>query len=188
LVLAAVFVSLATALALPLTLMDGSVFPQRSLILFLSFVVIFMTLVVQGLSLPLLIRLLRVSPHPDHDAVDKERELRLLLANSTLNFIDTELQASLNEHAKTTIRKPHIETISSLARILRVHEEEAVQKGGKSIGNQQLAAQQEILSFQRKILIDFHKEGTYDQSTLRRIEQELDHADLLTGKLIRKGI
>jgi Na+/H+ antiporter len=179
-------VSLATALALPLTLMDGSVFPQRSLILFLSFVVIFMTLVVQGLSLPLLISLLRVNAHPDHDALDKERELRLLLANSTLNFIDTELQASLNDHAKTTLRKPHIETISTLAKILRVHEEEASQSNGNTIGDQQLAAQQEILGFQRKILIDFHKEGTYDQATLRRIEQELDHAELLTGKLIKK--
>jgi CPA1 family monovalent cation:H+ antiporter len=179
-------VSLATALALPLTLMDGSAFPQRSLILFLSFVVIFMTLVVQGLSLPLLIRLLKVSAHPDHDDVDKERELRLLLANSTLNFIDTELQASLNEHTKITIRKPHLETISSLAKHLRILEEETVQNGGKFIGDQKLAAQQEILSFQRKILIDFHKEGTYDQSTLRRIEQELDHAELLTGKLIKK--
>jgi monovalent cation/hydrogen antiporter len=181
-------VSLATALALPLTLMDGSVFPQRSLILFLSFVVIFMTLVVQGLSLPLLIKLLKVSAHPDHDAADKERELRLLLANSTLNFIDTEMQTSLNEQAKIAIRKPHIETISSLAKILRVHEEEAIQSGGKSTGDQQLAAQQEILGFQRKILIDFHKEGTYEQSTLRRIERELDHAELLTGKLIRKRI
>jgi CPA1 family monovalent cation:H+ antiporter len=177
-------VSLATALALPLTLMDGSAFPQRSLILFLSFVVIFMTLVVQGLSLPLLIKLLGVNAHPSHDDVDKERELRLLLANSTLNFIDTELQASLNEHAKIAIRKPHVETISSLARILRVQEEEAAQYGSKSIGDQQLAAQQEILGFQRRILIDFHKEGTYDQLTLRLIERELDHAELLTGKLI----
>jgi monovalent cation/hydrogen antiporter len=181
-------VSLATALALPLTLLDGSAFPQRSLILFLSFVVIFMTLVVQGLSLPLLIRLLGVSAHPDHDAVDKERELRLLLANSALNFIDTELQGSLSEHAKIAIRKPHIETISSLAKILRVHEEEPVQKGGKSIEDRQLAAQQEILTFQRRILIDFHKEGSYDQSILRRIEQELDHAELLTDKLIRKAM
>jgi CPA1 family monovalent cation:H+ antiporter len=181
-------VSLATALALPLTLMDGSVFPQRSLILFLSFVVIFMTLVVQGLSLPLLIKLLRVNATPDHEAVDKERELRLLLANSTLNFIDTELRTLLSDHAKMTIRKPHIDTISSLAKILRVHEDEDVQSEAKLPEDQQLAAQQEVLSFQRRILIDFHKEGTYDQSTLRRIEQELDHADLLTSKLIKNAL
>jgi CPA1 family monovalent cation:H+ antiporter len=180
-------VSLATALALPLTLMDGSVFPQRSLILFLSFVVIFMTLVVQGLSLPLLIRLLGVNAHPDHNGAEKERELRLLLANNTLNFIDSEMQTSLNEHAKMAMRKPYIDTISSLAKILRV-QEESIQHGAQSPENPQLAAQQEVLSFQRRILIDFHKEGTYDQLTLRRIEQELDHADLLTGKLIKKAL
>jgi Na+/H+ antiporter len=179
-------VSLATALALPLTLVDGSVFPQRSLILFLSFVVIFMTLVVQGLSLPLLIRMLKVSAVAHHDVVDKERELRLLLANTTLNFIDTELQASLSDHSKMMIRKPHLDTISSLAKILRTHEGGGVQSRTGAPEDQELAAQQEILSFQRKILVDFHKEGTYDQSTLRRIEQELDHADLLAGKLIKK--
>lgn len=179
-------VSLATALALPLTLMDGSAFPQRSLILFLSFVVIFMTLVVQGLSLPLLIKMLKVPAHQSHRVVDKERELRLLLANSTLNFIDTDLQTSLNEHSKIIIRKPHIEVISSLAKIPRLHEDDSIQKENRSVEEQQLAAQQEILSFQRKILIEFHKEGTYDQLTLRRLEQELDHADLLAGKLIKK--
>lgn len=49
-------VSLAAALAIPLTLADGTPFPHRSLILFITFVVILLTLVVQGLSLPGLIR------------------------------------------------------------------------------------------------------------------------------------
>ena len=44
-------ISLATALALPLLLQDGTAFPKRHSIIFLSFVVIFVTLVVQGLSL-----------------------------------------------------------------------------------------------------------------------------------------
>ncbi len=49
-------ISLAAALALPLLLADGSPFPKRHSIIFLAFVVIFVTLVVQGLSLPLLIK------------------------------------------------------------------------------------------------------------------------------------
>jgi len=52
-------VSLAAALALPLTISDGSAFPFRNLILFITFSVILMTLVVQGLTLPLLIRLFK---------------------------------------------------------------------------------------------------------------------------------
>src|SRR5262249_28522877 len=45
-------VSLAAALAIPLTTDAGGPFPDRDLILFLTFVVIFTTLVLQGLSLP----------------------------------------------------------------------------------------------------------------------------------------
>lgn len=49
-------VSLATALALPLTLSDGSAFPHRNLLIFIAVVVIIFTLIVQGLSLPFLLR------------------------------------------------------------------------------------------------------------------------------------
>lgn len=49
-------VSLAAALSIPVKLNNGNDFPQRNLILFITFVVILMTLIVQGLSLPYLIR------------------------------------------------------------------------------------------------------------------------------------
>ncbi|WP_460636374.1 Na+/H+ antiporter [Larkinella harenae] len=52
-------VSLASALALPLTLDDGTVFAERNTLIFLSVVVVLITLVVQGLSLPLLVRTLK---------------------------------------------------------------------------------------------------------------------------------
>lgn len=55
-------VSLATALALPVTLADGTAFPQRNIIIFISVVVVLITLVVQGLSLPYLVRVLNVKP------------------------------------------------------------------------------------------------------------------------------
>lgn len=60
-------VSLAAALALPLTVADGRPFPGRDLIVLLTFVVIFATLVGQGLTLPLLIRVLGVSAPPGHE-------------------------------------------------------------------------------------------------------------------------
>jgi CPA1 family monovalent cation:H+ antiporter len=183
-------VSLATALALPLTLADGSIFPQRSLILFLSFVVIFMTLVVQGLSLRLLIRLLGIKPHPEKPDADEERELRLLMANSALNFIDNELPAALSDQMKTQIRKPYIEIISVLSRQLRAQDQE-IKTADPETGtvlSPKLLAQQEIHKFQRKILIGFHKEGTFNQSVLRQLERELDHAELFTGRLVKKSL
>jgi CPA1 family monovalent cation:H+ antiporter len=62
-------VSLAAALALPFHTADGRPFPGRNLILFLSFAVIFATLVGQGLTLPLVIRLLGASvPEEESDS------------------------------------------------------------------------------------------------------------------------
>ena len=54
-------IALAAAIALPQTLADGSPFPQRNLIIFLAFCVIFVTLVLQGLTLPWLVRVLGVA-------------------------------------------------------------------------------------------------------------------------------
>lgn len=58
-------VSLAIAFSIPRTMRDGAPFPDRNLILFLTFTTVIGTLVVQGLSLPPLIRLLRL---PGRDA------------------------------------------------------------------------------------------------------------------------
>lgn len=68
-------VSLAVALALPRTTDAGATFPQRDLIVFLTFAVLFFTLVVQGLSLPALIRRLGVNDH----AADADEEIRARL-------------------------------------------------------------------------------------------------------------
>jgi len=59
-------VSLAGALALPAKIDGGADFPNRDLIQFLTFWVIFATLVLQGLTLPLVIRVLGVHKHADH--------------------------------------------------------------------------------------------------------------------------
>jgi len=58
-------VSLATALALPLTLANGEAFPHRDLIIFLSIVVIIFTLVVQGLTLPWFVQKLKLTYNPN---------------------------------------------------------------------------------------------------------------------------
>src|SRR3954453_15497607 len=68
-------VSLAAALAIPLHTDAGGAFPQRDLIIFLTFCVIFATLVVQGLTPPPLIRFACVSD----DGADEKEELRARL-------------------------------------------------------------------------------------------------------------
>src|SRR5437867_5587909 len=79
-------VSLAAALALPRWIQNGSPFPGRDLILFLTFIVILATLVVQGLSLPLLIR--RLGIEDDGAAEKEEREARLKANQAALARLD----------------------------------------------------------------------------------------------------
>ena len=71
-------VALAAASSLPYTLANGAEFPQRNLILFLTFSVILVTLVLQGMSLPYLIRLLGF-PKQDVAGCEEGEARRLLL-------------------------------------------------------------------------------------------------------------
>ncbi|HUA98605.1 MAG TPA: Na+/H+ antiporter [Terracidiphilus sp.] len=78
-------VALAAANSLPLTLGNGRPFPERSFIIFLTFSVILVTLVAQGLSLPWLVRVLRL-PAPDTRFCE-EGEARRLLLQAAVEFL-----------------------------------------------------------------------------------------------------
>ncbi|MDR2272227.1 MAG: Na+/H+ antiporter [Sphingobacterium sp.] len=91
-------VSLAAALSIPLTIADGTPFPQRNLILFITFIVILLTLLVQGLTLPFL---LKKFPPVDPDFVRTEKE------------IDYEIQNKLAQVAVDKIRKDYADKIDS---------------------------------------------------------------------------
>ena len=107
-------ISLAAALALPLLLQDGTAFPKRHSIIFLAFVVIFVTLVVQGLSLPLLIRWLKIKPQ-DNTAAE-EKELQLYLATNTLHFIEQELPVALDNKLQEQLKKKYELLINDLTK------------------------------------------------------------------------
>lgn len=84
-------VSLAAALAIPIYVSDGVAFPQRNLILFITFIVILTTLVVQGLTLPYFIRKLRSSYMEDSLPEDEANNLiRKQIAEHTLNLLKTD--------------------------------------------------------------------------------------------------
>ena len=91
-------VSLAAALSIPLFLEDGSPFPQRNLILFITFVVILLTLVIQGLTLPVL---LKKFPPEDRDFIKSEKE------------IDYEIRNELAQVAITKIREDYADKIEN---------------------------------------------------------------------------
>ncbi len=82
-------VSLAAALSIPLTLKEGVAFPNRDMILFITFNVILITLVVQGLTLPKVVQLVNM-PDPDLTVpLERQRQLvRKKLAHLSLNILD----------------------------------------------------------------------------------------------------
>ncbi|TFZ00148.1 Na+/H+ antiporter [Ramlibacter humi] len=82
-------VSLAAALALPLTLPNGAAFPHRDLVIFLTFVVIVATLVGQGLTLTPLIRWLKVGA--DWSLHQEQLRIRASMSTAALAAIDREL-------------------------------------------------------------------------------------------------
>ena len=89
-------VSLAAALAIPIYASDGMAFPQRNLILFITFIVILTTLIVQGLTLPYFIRKLD-SPYLYDTMADEEAHkfIRTNIVQHTLNFLRSNYQEKL---------------------------------------------------------------------------------------------
>jgi Na+/H+ antiporter len=101
-------VSLAAALAVPATLANGQPFPQRSALIFLTFAVILVTLVLQGLTLPALIRSLHLSGSERADP--EEQRARRAMLTAALNRLEElrsndELKDSLYDSFAQTYRR-----------------------------------------------------------------------------------
>jgi CPA1 family monovalent cation:H+ antiporter len=177
-------ISLAAALALPLMLDDGTAFPKRHSIIFLAFVVIFITLVVQGLSLPLLIRLLKIKPADN--TLAEEKELQLYVATNTLNFLEQEFPIQLENKLQEQL-KHRLETqIQKLTREVRRHKK--AKRNNEEVPvtrpDAMLNAQLEINKFKRGLLVKLHKEGEFGADAIRQIERELDIDDLKLNQLM----
>ncbi|MEU9153879.1 Na+/H+ antiporter [Streptomyces sp. NPDC048417] len=90
-------VSLAVAFSIPLTVRDGSDFPQRNLILFLTFTTVIGTLVVQGLSLAPLIRLMKFPPRDVQAETLAEANAQAQASRAAENRLDELLSDERNE-------------------------------------------------------------------------------------------
>ncbi|MBO0359478.1 Na+/H+ antiporter [Hymenobacter sp. BT186] len=163
-------VSLAAALALPLTLSPGVPFPHRNLILFITFVVIFCTLVGQALSLAPLIRWLGIAP--DNSLEHEEVEVRMLLATQTAAYLaspDGSRQAPADVLARMRTRyEIRLERLRNRASGVR-----ASLLDEKPISQfQQL--QETVIRFERRVLEQLRHEEKTSEEVLRKIENELD--------------
>jgi monovalent cation/hydrogen antiporter len=159
-------ISLAAALSLPLTVEGDAPFPGRDLILFLTFAVILATLVVQGLSLPALIRGLE----DDGTAEQEEVRGRIEVAESAL--------ARLEELAKEEwVREDTAERVRALYGYRR-RRFVARLDGDESGLEERSAAYQrlmrELLRAQRQTLMRLRNEGKIGDEAMHHIERDLD--------------
>ncbi len=162
-------VSLAVALALPLTTHAGHGFPKRDLIIFLTFTVIFFTLVVQGLSLPTLIRRLGVT-EGDPDA-EEELRGRLVATKAALAQIDALADEEwTREDTIERMRAQYEYRKRRLAAQAGKIEDDGYED--RSLAYQHLV--QLVLWAQRDALLQMRSDGDLSNESMNTILRELD--------------
>jgi len=162
-------VSLAAALALPLTTHRGEPFPDRDLLIFLTFCVIFATLVVQGLSLGPLIRRLEV----DDGGTGAQEELRARLeaTRAALARID-ELEAEdwTRDDTVERLRAAYAYRKRRLAARAGKIEDDGYED--RSLAYQQMV--QAVLGAQREALVRLRNDGVISNEVMNRVVHEFD--------------
>ncbi|MBO0356834.1 Na+/H+ antiporter [Hymenobacter sp. BT186] len=166
-------VSLASALSVPLLLANGQAFPQRNLILFITFVVILVTLVFQGLTLPLLIRLTGISNTDEQmPAEEQEAGIRLRLRQAALAHLDQRYSTDLEQN--------------ELIRALQQRMQAEAQRTGNLLEaldydeSKRQALQRyhhvllDVLQVQREELAVLRRQDVFEDHMLRHQEAQLD--------------
>lgn len=170
-------VSLAAALALPLTVSGGAPFPQRALLVFLTFVVIVATLIGQGTTLPAVVRRLPLPPawHPAQEAqreADQEAEARYAAATAALGRLD-ELTAdgSTRPEVADQLRK----RAENRQLAAREHQDDRIDTQGREAPSQayhRLA--RAMIAAERNQLLQMRAGGQLSEDAFQRVQKELD--------------
>jgi len=167
-------VSLAAALALPLTTASGAPFPFRAEIILITFSVILVTLVLQGLSLAPLMRLLNV--RDDTTLEREEMQARGHAATAALTRLD--------EVAKEAWPDPeHLDQmrVHYGGRVERYATEGTVAECTAEAGEAFRRLRHEMLTAERLAVIDLRNDGAISDDVLHRLEHELDVEALRVG-------
>jgi CPA1 family monovalent cation:H+ antiporter len=165
-------VALAAAISLPEYLANGSPFPQRNLIVFLTFSVIFVTLVLQGLTLPPLIRWLGLS---GAGGVDPEEEkARRQMTQAALAYLE-----AARENDGPDFEPVYDELIHAQRhRLSRLEAKEgAPTDHDPRQYDRYIELTRQIRALQRATLLNLRNQNQIDDETLRKLEYELDLLD-----------
>ena len=156
-------VSLAAALSIPVYLNNGNGFPQRNLILFITFIVILLTLLIQGLTLPYFIKKIKFNTEDDS-----------LSRNDIYNNIRQELAEFAVNYLKTNYNS-QVENNTSLQHLIHKWEQHSTEMEDESIGEELKIIYLDLLNQQREWLRNRNKEDqTLDESIIRRQMHYLD--------------
>ncbi len=160
-------IALAAAISLPHTLADGSPFPQRNLIVFLAFSVILVTLVFQGLTLPTVVRFLKVGGAQGPNL--EEEEARRKMLEAALDYLETSRAQDESQFAELydDITGHYQQRLSALT------------KGddddrSPEVDRRLVAVSRELLRVERQTAVRLRNEGQISDEVLRELEHELD--------------
>ena len=163
-------IALAAAMSLPETLPSGAPFPGRDLIIFLTFCVILVTLVLQGLTLAPLIRALGLAGQPQSDS--DEREARRFILESALKHIEARPSDGDNHHLASAYSDARARYQRRLAAL-----------GGQDYSELGFDPEDyahvidvglQLIRLERQTAVRLRNEGRISDELLRKLERELD--------------
>jgi Na+/H+ antiporter len=158
--------SLAAAFSVPYTLANGASFGQRSMIVYLTFCLIVTSLVLQGLTMPSLIRLMAIDTTNDEER--EERYARRRLVEDVLRHLNRRRVQERFEPAVVT------EMLSIYERRLRALPIEELKGDEEGSRMQRDALLLEMLQIERESLIQLRNEAAISDDVARTIERDLD--------------
>jgi Na+/H+ antiporter len=166
-------VSLASALSVPFLMTDGHIFPYRNLILFITFVVILVTLVFQGLTLPLVIKWVNLKD--DHEYSPEEEQdanIHLALMKAALVYLNDNYPKDIESNELVGFFKNKLEhDISNIGKRLESFEcEETLAEEKEAY----FVILKELYRVQRKELVKLRSLKVYSDEEIRKQESQLD--------------
>ncbi len=163
-------VTIAAALLIPLHTDAGLPFPGRELIIFFAFAVVLVTLVVQGLSLPLVIRALRLE-EDDADADAEEAHARIRAAEAALERLDELVgEAWVLDDTAERLRGQYRFRVDRFSARIDPDGDGKIEK--RSLNFQRL--RRELLEAERHAVVEMRNMGEISDEVMRRVERDLD--------------
>lgn len=166
-------VSLASALAIPLLLPSGEAFPHRDILLFVTFVIIVLTLVGQGLLLPLFIKWLNIKEIDEVLPREKQEALiQASLKHAALTAINGNYQNQIAQNSLVNHQKRKLETdLELLSSKLQCIATSAHHAEAASV-NKYIA--RDLIRVQRHELLRLRHEQQFEDAVIRNQEMQLD--------------